>query len=123
MEAETSARLLVFDLGELGVDDVLVFLAGFARRAAARLLLAGALRPRLLLRGHLLAELLRRLRERLALRLDLVLVLRLEDAFRVLDRRLDLFLLGGVDLVAVLLQRLAHGVYQRLGGIAGVDEL
>src|ERR1051325_6008724 len=122
MEAETSARLLVLPLGDLCVDAFLVLLAGSPRRAGARLLLR-ALRLRLLLRVHLLAELLRRLRERLALGFDLVLVFRLEDAFGVLDRRLDLFLLAGVDLVAVLLQRLPHGVYQRLGAIAGVDEL
>src|SRR3954464_6308195 len=87
-----STRLLVLHLGELGVDDVLVGLARLARgsgAAARALLLAAALRGLLLLGIHLLAELLRRLGERLRFGLDLVLVLGLEGAFGVLDRSLD----------------------------------
>src|SRR6267142_3796132 len=99
-KSKTSACLLVLHLGELGVDHVaVVLLAGFC---LALFLARAALRPRLrlgLLVGvHLLAELLRGLRQRLRLRRDLALVLGLERALGVLDRGLDLFLLGGVDL-------------------------
>src|SRR6185369_9670167 len=115
-------RFLVLHFGELGVDHVaLVLLAGrlgLARGLALRLLLLG------LLRGiHLLAELLRRLAERLQLCLDLGLVLRLERALGVLHRGLDLFLLAGVELVAVVLERLLHRVNRRLELVAGVDQL
>src|SRR3954470_17365402 len=121
-----STRLLVLHLGELGVDDVLVGLARAARgsgAAAGRLLLAAALRSLLLLGVHLLAELLGRLRERLGLGLDLVLVLGLEYGFGVLHRRLNLILLAGIELVAVVLKRLAHRVHRRLELIACIDEL
>src|SRR5689334_12438192 len=96
-----SARLLVLHFRELGVDDVLVGLARAARgigATAGRLLLAAALRGLLLLGIHALAELLRRLRQRLRFRLDLVLVLGLERAFGVLYRGLDLILLAGLEL-------------------------
>src|SRR6202008_99611 len=89
--------------------------AARGRAAAGRRLLA--------LGVHLLAEFLRGLCERLSLTVDLVLVFGLEHALGVLDRRLDLVLLRGIDLVAVFLQRAAHGVYQRLRGVARVDQL
>src|SRR5436190_22394068 len=121
-----STRLLVLHLGELGVDDVLVGLARAARgsgTAAGRLLLAATLRRLLLLGAHLLAKLLRRLGECLPFRLDLVLVIGLEHALGILDRRLDLLLLAGVDLVAVLLERLPYRVYQRFRLVPCVHQL
>src|SRR6266704_5142251 len=79
--------LLVLDLGEFGVDDVA--LIGLARRLG---LLAGLGASLSLLRigVHLLAELLRRLRERLRLGVDLRLVVGLHRPFGVLERGLDL---------------------------------
>src|SRR2546426_3517197 len=123
-KSKTSARLLVLHLGELGIDHVaVVLLAGFTLALfLARAALRAGLRLGLLIGVDLLAELLRGLRERLRLRLDLALVLGLERGLGVLDRRLDLLLLGRVDLVAVFLERLAHRVYQRLGGVPRVDQ-
>src|SRR6202008_2721620 len=88
-----TARLLILDLGELGVDHVLVLLAGL-RLARLGLALAGLGLGLLLLGVHLLAQRLRGLRQRLALGVDLGLVLGLEHALGVLDRRLDLLLLA-----------------------------
>src|SRR6267142_2340241 len=113
-----SARFLVLHFRELGVDHVaVVLLAGLGLRPVRAAALRAGLRLPLLLGVDLLAQLLRGLRQRLGLRLDVAIVLGLEDALRVLDRRLDFLLLGGVDLVAVLLERLPHGVYQRFGGM------
>src|SRR6185369_12514887 len=105
------------------VDDIaIVLLAGLA--GLRRSLPLGGVFCRLLLVGvDLLAQLLRGLRERLAFRLDIGLVLGLEHALGVLERGLDLLLLRRVDLVAVLLERFANRVYQRLGGVPRVDEL
>src|SRR5204862_8190980 len=121
----TLPGLLVLNFRELGVDDIrVVLLAGLGFRCAAWLrTLRTSLRFRLLLGVDLLAQLLRRLRQRLALGFDLGLVLGLEYGLGVLERGLDLFLLGRVDLVAVVLERLLHGVYQRLGRVPRVDEL
>src|SRR5688572_14724833 len=99
--------LLVLHLGEFGVHDVAFSLLRFAsarglllRRARFCLLLG------LRIRIDLLAELLRCLRERLRLRLDLFLVLGLENALGILHRSFDFLLFAGIELVAVLLERL-----------------
>src|SRR5437867_4977338 len=97
---------LVLDLGEFGVDDV--SLIGLARCFG---FLAGLSALRLLRIGvHFLAEFLRRLRERLRLGVDLRLVVGLHRAFGVLERGFDLRLFVSPELVAVLLERLAHRV-------------
>src|SRR6266851_2622048 len=118
---KSSAGLLVLDLGELGVDDVLVLL----RWLGLRLLRAALLGLRLGLRFgvHLLAELLRRLRQRLRLGVDLALVLGFERTLGFLERGFDLVLLGGVELVAVVLERLADRVHQRFALVARVYQL
>src|SRR5690349_1374241 len=84
--------LAVLDLGVLGVDDLLVAALRTARLGAAASLLAGVL---LRVGVHRLAELLRRLAQRLGLRLELFLrrVLVLQDVVGVLEGRLDLRLL------------------------------
>src|SRR2546425_6766507 len=124
-KSKTSARLLVLHLGELGIDDIaVVLLAGFGLALLlARSALRAGLRLGLLIGVHLLAELLRGLRERLRLRLDLGLVLGFQRALGVLDRGLDFLLLGGLDLIAVFLERLPHRVYQCLRGIPRVHQL
>src|SRR5438874_13755865 len=95
-----SARFLVLHLGELGIDDVLFLLRLTGRLRAG---VAAATRRLLLLRRvHLLAQLLRRLRQRLALRLDLVLALGLERAFGVLHGGLALILVAALELRPVV---------------------
>src|SRR5258708_29372617 len=90
-DQDLSARLLVLHFRELGVHHVLVLLAGFGLALLlARPALRAGLVLGLLLGLDLLAQLLRGLPERLRLGLDLALVVGLETAFGVLDRRLVL---------------------------------
>ena len=65
---------------------------------------------------------MRRLRQRLGLFLDVVLVVALEYAFKIFNRGFDRVALGLFDLVAVLLQRLAHAVDHGVGLVARLDE-
>src|SRR5437588_9681293 len=118
-----SAGLLVLHLGELGVDDVALVLLAGVPRGGALLLLTARLRLGLSFGVHLFAQLLRRLRERLRLGVDRRLVFGLERAFGVLQRGLDFLLFARLQLVAVILERLADRVYQRLQLVARVDEL
>src|SRR5690606_38203018 len=107
-----TSLLLVLDFLELGVDDVVV--TGLLLASAAGLL-AG-------LGVHLLGQLVRSLRKRLHLLVDGVLVVALHDLAQVGDGLLDVFLLAGLKLVAVFLQRLLGSVDQAVRLIAGVDQ-
>ncbi|CAI08838.1 putative NAD-specific glutamate dehydrogenase encoded in antisense gene pair with dnaKJ [Aromatoleum aromaticum EbN1] len=115
--------LLVFDFGELGVDDIGIGSFRAARGAAAGCLVRGAAFSALRLRIHLLAELLAGRRQSLHPGFDRVLVVALQRLFRVLHRLFDLFLLVGADLVAVFGQRFLHRMHQRVALVADIDQL
>ena len=89
-----------------------------ARSGARRRLLR-----RLRLGVHLLAELLARGHQRLGLGFYRRLVVRLERLLGLLQRRLDLVLLAGIELLAVLGRLLLHAVDHRVGGVARLDHL
>src|SRR5437868_3168128 len=101
-------RLLVLDLGELGIDDVAVVLLRLASLGLfpGSVFLGSGSGGLLALGVHLLAEFLRGLPERLRLGVDVGLVVRFHHAFGFLDGRFDLFLLAGLQLVAVVGERL-----------------
>src|SRR5580704_18555723 len=102
--------LVVVDFGKLGVDDVV--LLGFGR--AAWSLLGGLL-------VHRLAELHRRLRQRVGLGGDRVGVTALQGFLEVGHGVLDGATVSLTDLRAVLGQRLLGRVDQSLGVVLGLD--
>src|SRR5712691_7771765 len=106
---------LVFHLGEFGVDDVA--LIGLARRLGL-LASLGASLSLLRIGVHLLAELLRRLRERLRLGVDGRLVVGLHRAFGVLERGFDLRFFVRPEFFAIFLERLSYRVDQRVELVA-----
>src|SRR6478609_7540525 len=115
-----SARplLVALDFLEVGVDDVVVY----RLRVIGRLLLAGGLLS-LHVGVHLFAQLLRCGRQGFHLGVDRGLVAFLQRVFQVLDGGFDAFLFGSFELVAVLGQRLAGGVHQRVGLVARLSQL
>ncbi|ABA50337.1 putative NAD-specific glutamate dehydrogenase encoded in antisense gene pair with dnaKJ [Burkholderia pseudomallei 1710b] len=113
---------------EVGIDDVVGRLRAALRRRTfgcrpgrAR----GACLLRLHVGVHLLAELLRRRRNRFDLRVDRRLVARrvLQHVLELLERRFDLLLLARLQLVAVLGERLLRAVHERIALVAGFGEL
>ncbi|EON11297.1 NAD-specific glutamate dehydrogenase [Pandoraea sp. SD6-2] len=109
--------LLVVDFFYFSVDDVIVM----------RLALLGACGTRsaglgLHIGVHLLAELLARGAQRFDLGIDICLVRTAQCAFQCRDGRFDRFLLRGLDLVAVLGQRLAGAVHQRVALVTGIGQ-
>src|SRR3954454_18741693 len=103
--------LVVVDLGELGVDDVVLGSA-----------LGGGFAFRLLL-VHGLAELHRSLRQRVGLGLDGLGVVALQRFLQIADGVLDGAALALLDLRTVFGQRLLGGMHQRVGMVLGVDRL
>ncbi|ELA00912.1 NAD-specific glutamate dehydrogenase [Cupriavidus sp. HMR-1] len=120
-----SRLLLVVHFLELGIHDVVVLRLGLLLCAAG---CAGTCRRTFTGLGlhvgvDLLAQLLADFGQRIDLGVDLGLVTTAGGIFQVLDRGFDLFLLAGFELVAVLAQRLARRVDQRVGLVAGVGQL
>src|SRR5690242_4023262 len=115
----TTWRLLVL---ELGVDDVVV-LRRFATTAAGVTTSAAGVAARLLV--HRLGELVRRGLELLERTAQLVgvaaLAVTLEHLFGLLERFLDLELVGVAELGRVLADELLRAVDQRVELVAGLD--
>src|SRR5829696_754269 len=114
--------VLLVDFLEVGVDDV-VLLRPAGRAGAALGMIAAALVCGLRGGVHRLAELHRRLHQVGGARLDDLGVVARERLAQRLDRSLDALLVGLLDLVAVLLDRLLGRVDQRLAVILRFDEL
>src|SRR5580700_2551371 len=102
--------LVVVDLGELGIDDIV--LLGFGTAAAFAIAAAGLLLGLLV---HRLAELHRRLGQCVGLGRDSLRIGALQGFLEVGQGGLDGASLGLADLGAVLGQRLLGGVDQSLG--------
>src|SRR5690349_1203430 len=119
----------VLHLGELGIDDVafvaLLATARLTARLPGRAAGSATCRARLRLLGriHLLAELLRSLRQCFRLRAHRRLVAVLDGVLGLLDCGFDRGLLARVDLVAVFGQRLPDRVHETVGLVARLDEL
>src|SRR5476651_364222 len=110
------ARLLVLvcDVLELGVDDFLALRLVGCLRSAGGTASRGACSCLGLLRlVHRLAQLHRGLGEDVGLVLDVLDVLGLQRGFQPLERRLDLGLLGGRNLVTEFLEMLVGRVDHR----------
>src|SRR5204863_8731835 len=118
--AESSALVLVVDLGEFRIDDLLFGLA-FGRARAFGLAPAGSLGLGLLRFVHRLAELHRRLGQRRGLLLHFVGITAFNGSLGVRDRGFDLRLDAGVDLVAMLGQLALGRVDQALGIVLRSD--
>mmetsp|Transcript_9996 Transcript_9996/g.40531 ORF Transcript_9996/g.40531 Transcript_9996/m.40531 type:complete len:666 (-) Transcript_9996:681-2678(-) len=118
--------LAVLDFLELGVHHVVVDRTlGLGMRlrllGGTRCGCGGGLRA-LGVGVHLLAELLAGGHQGFGLGLDVGLVVALDGLFQRLGGGFDLVLFAGLELVAVLGQRLAHAVHHAIGLVASGDE-
>src|ERR1043165_7714185 len=111
------ALVVLVDLGEFGVDHLLLAAARFGAPARARLGLGRGLSGLVLLVDRL-AHLHRDLGKRLGLGLDRIGVVAFEGGPGLGDRRLDLGLQSFVDLVAMLLELLLGGMDEAVGLVA-----
>src|SRR3569833_511313 len=109
--ARTRLLVLVGDVLELGIDDMIAatlgsmaLVRGRSRTGVARGTRPTGLALRLQRLVHRLAELHRRLAERVGLVLDVLDILGLQGFLQPLERTLDLGLLGRAHLVAEVLQ-------------------
>src|SRR3546814_2998813 len=110
--------VVVLDLVELGIDPVVAL-----RRLAARIARGTGVPRRLLRGGHGREQRLRGFLQRLGLGLDLRLVVALHRGLELGDRTLDAADQVARHLVAVVLDRAARAVDQRVGLVAGGDKL
>src|SRR5208282_6883826 len=106
--------LVVVDLGELGIDDVVLLAVGCTAVAVARLLLGGLL-------VHRLAELHRGLCQRVGLGRDRGCIVALQGFLEVGHGVLDRATLGLADLRAVFGKRLLSRVDESLGMVLRLD--